>query len=133
MRLFSRFTLVIATAAIAWCSLPLGAPEVLADYGWDGKRRISYQQSNDLFYNYYVGPGPSGVPAQMYVSPQPVPAYVGHTYITYQPVMPHEFMYRHHRATYNYQPGAGWTRTKARYHTGGTWLQHMHYSLHHRQ
>ena len=26
--------------------------------GWDGKRRISYQQQKDLFYNYYAQPGP---------------------------------------------------------------------------
>ena len=58
---------------------------------------ISYQDKRDLFANYYVGPQPSGTAAQMYVSPQPVPANVGHTYTTYQPLMPHEYpQYKHH-------------------------------------
>ena len=35
--------------------------------------------------------------AQMYVSPLPVPANVGHTYTTYQPFMPHEYTYSHQR------------------------------------
>ncbi len=58
----------------------------------------------DLFYNYYVGPSPTygGVPAQMYLSPRPVPPHVGHTWITYQPLMPHEFLYTHHRKYYRH-------------------------------
>src|SRR5690242_9810546 len=58
----------------------------------------------DLFYNYYVPPrncgGYGGVGAEMYLSPLPTPPLVGHTYITYQPLMPAEFMYRHHRCYY---------------------------------
>ena len=38
--------------------------------------------------------------AEMYLSPRPTPPLVGHTYITYQPLMPHEFLYRHHRSYY---------------------------------
>ena len=49
----------------------------------------------DLFYNYYVGP--PGAPAAMYVCPRPVPTFVGQTYITYQPLLPNEFLYRHHK------------------------------------
>ncbi len=65
-----------------------------------------------LFYNYYVPPGPSGgVPAQMYVCPRPTPPMVGHTYVTYQPLAPHEFLYRHHRVYYRSNPGAGATVT----------------------
>jgi hypothetical protein len=123
---------VAALVAVGWTFAAIGDPAASAQYGWDGQRKISYQRSNDLFYNYYVGPGPSGVPAEMYVAPLPVPANVGHTYVTYQPFMPHEFMYKHHRSTYNYHPGAGWTRTKVRYHTAGTMLQHWHWSLHKR-
>jgi len=68
----------------------------------------------DLFYNYYVGPSPvvGGVPAQLYVSPRPTPPLVGQTYITYQPLMPHEFLYKHHRQYYRYHPGSGMTRTR---------------------
>jgi hypothetical protein len=71
------------------------------------------QGAGDLFGNYYVPPGPcGGVGAQLYVSPRPTPPLVGHTYVTYQPLMPQEFLYRHHRVYYTCNPGAGWTRTK---------------------
>jgi hypothetical protein len=67
----------------------------------------------DLFYNFYVHGPCGGYPAQMYVAPKPVPANVGHTYITYQPFMPHEFMYKHHRTYHQYYDGGrGLTRTK---------------------
>src|SRR6185503_243391 len=46
----------------------------------------------DLFYNYYVGNNCGGMGAQLYLSPRPVPPFVGNTYITYQPLMPHEFL-----------------------------------------
>ena len=65
----------------------------------------------DLFYNYYVPPT-FGMGASLYLSPGPVPAHVGHTYITYQPLMPHEFMYPHHRTYYRYYNGGrGLNRT----------------------
>jgi hypothetical protein len=93
-------------------------------HGWDGKRRISYQRQKDLFYNYYAQPGPFyNTPSKLYVSPQPVPANVGHTYTTYQPFMPHEYTYRHKRAYYTHNPGAGWTRTNVRYGTCGNWCR----------
>lgn len=55
----------------------------------------------DVFYNFYtppvaVGPHPA-MGAQLYVSPRPVPPRVGHTWITYPPFMPHEFLYKHRR------------------------------------
>jgi hypothetical protein len=70
--------------------------------------------SPDLFYNFYVPNNCGGVPAQLYIAPRPVPALVGHTYYTYQPFMPHEFTYPHHR-TYRrfYDEGRGMTRAKA--------------------
>ncbi len=69
--------------------------------------------NQDLFYNYYTPNNVGAVPAQMYVSPRPIPGSVGHTYVTYQPFMPHEFTYPHHR-TYrkNYDCGRGLNRTK---------------------
>ena len=84
-----------------------------------GSAVISYQDKQDLFYNFYEGPDPSGTAAAMYVSPRPVPAYVGHTYTTYQPFMPHEYLYRHTRSHYAHTPGAGWSRAKIRYRTYG--------------
>ena len=55
----------------------------------------------DVFYNFYtppvaVGPHPA-MGAQLYVSPRPVPPRVGHTWVTYPPFMPHEFLYKHRR------------------------------------
>ncbi|HID78212.1 MAG TPA: hypothetical protein EYP56_19740 [Planctomycetaceae bacterium] len=67
---------------------------------------------NDLFYNFYVPPGPSGgVPAQLYLCPRPTPPMVGHTWVTYQPFMPHEFLYRHCRCYFHQHPDKRWTKT----------------------
>jgi hypothetical protein len=72
----------------------------------------------DLFYNYYVPPTCGGMGAELYLSPRPVPAHVGHTYITYQPLMPHEFMHHHHRTYHRYyNSGQGLTRTHVKYGT----------------
>jgi len=67
----------------------------------------------DLFYNFYVPNNCGGAPAAMYLAPRPVPPLVGHTYYTYQPLMPHEMLYPHYR-TYRqwYDNGRGFTRTK---------------------
>jgi hypothetical protein len=113
--------LTVASAASAW-----------EQPGWDGKRHISYQQQKDLFYNYYAQPGPyNGAAAQLYVSPRPVPPNVGHTWITYQPYMPHEYLYEHGRSYYTYNRGAGWRRTNVRYASVGLncdyWSQEFHY------
>jgi hypothetical protein len=72
----------------------------------------------DIFYNYYVGPSTygGGVPAQLYVSPRPTPPYVGHTWITYPPLNPHEFLYHHHRKYHKYYRGGGYTESCVRYH-----------------
>lgn len=93
------------------------------------KRPISYQNKKDLFYNVYEGPDPSGATAGAYVSPRPVPPNVGHTYTTYQPFMPHEYMYRHTRTNYAYAPGAGWSRAKVRYRTYGLRLDDWFYDF----
>jgi hypothetical protein len=66
-----------------------------------------------LFYNYYVGP--PGVPAQIYPGPRPTPAFVGQVWITYPPLMPHEFLYHHKRSYYKYTPG-GYSSCTVRYH-----------------
>src|SRR5438874_11741340 len=113
---FSLVSLVITTAALLFTSTSTANAE---QPGWDGKRHISYQQQKDLFYNYYAQPGPyNGAAAEMYVCPRPVPAFVGQTWVTYQPWMPHEYTYRHERSYYTYNPGAGWRRTNVRYGTG---------------
>ncbi len=79
-------------------------------YGMHNRR----SNGNDLFYNFYAGPplGAGSASAGLYPAPLPTPPHVGHTYITYQPMMPHEFLYRHHRHYYHHEPGRGWVRTK---------------------
>lgn len=73
---------------------------------------------NSLFHNYYVPGVCGGVPAKMYVSPMPVPAHVGHTYITNEAMMPHEYLYNHHRSYYRYtNEGRGMTRTSVHYYS----------------
>jgi hypothetical protein len=72
---------------------------------------------SDLFYNYYSQGNYNTANAQMYISPVPVPAFVGHTFNTYQPFYPHEFMYWHkNRFHNNYDNGRGMNRTKALYY-----------------
>lgn len=80
---------------------------------FDGEQAQARERNpDDLFYNYYAPPCPwSGTGAQLYVAPRPTPPYVGHTFITYQPLMPHEFLYHHHRVYWRYNEGSGWTRT----------------------
>jgi hypothetical protein len=70
----------------------------------------------DLFYNYYAWPSCTGLGAELYVSPRPVPPWVGQTFITYQPLYPHEFMYSHHRTYHRYYNGGqGLNRTCVTY------------------
>jgi hypothetical protein len=90
-----------------------GAPVVTEAEAMAGTCCTPWEYGNaDLFYNFYVANN-CGVPAQLYIAPRPVPAVVGHTYYTYQPLMPHEFTYPHHR-TYRhwYDDGRGFNRTK---------------------
>jgi len=83
--------------------------------------------SPQLFNQYYAHSHFGGQPAQMYVAPLPVPAFVGHTYYTYQPFNPHEMLYSHYREYYNYHslkqaPGVGYNdynHTQVRWQRGG--------------
>jgi hypothetical protein len=84
----------------------------------NGECQYRFYGQPDLFYNYYAWPSCTGLGAELYLSPRPVPPHVGHTYITYQPLMPHEFMY-HHKRTYH------------RYYNGGQGLNRTHVSYHH--
>jgi hypothetical protein len=76
---------------------------------------LPYNGSKDLFYNFYASPGPGLVGAELYLCPRPVPPLTGHTYITYPPLMPHEFLYKHHRTYVTKHEDAPATRTKVRW------------------
>ena len=74
-------------------------------------RPYTEQSQADLFYNFYV-PNSYGSPAAAYPAPFPTPSMVGHTYYTYQPLMPHEWLYKHHRSYHQYyNNGMGLNRT----------------------
>ena len=104
MRYHLSLAVAVAAAAWAWQGALNGPTECEAFH--------QYRTAGDLFYNYYVPPGDAGdVGAQMYLSPRPTPPLVGHTYVTYQPLMPHEFLYPHKRHYVRYHPCRGYTKT----------------------
>ncbi|MCS7236826.1 MAG: hypothetical protein NZ899_00980 [Thermoguttaceae bacterium] len=74
-------------------------------------QNVRQRTAGDLFYNYYVAPGPDGIGVELYPAPRPAPPWVGHTYITYEPLMPHEFLYRHQRVYIRVHPDGRRTRT----------------------
>jgi len=77
------------------------------------------EKAAPVFANYYVQDGDAT--AAMYLSPRPTPPLVGHTYITYQPLMPHEYLYPHCRTYVTRHPDAG--RTVTRVHWGHHYFQ----------
>ncbi len=134
-----KSTLVVAIAFGCWQSVgsvssaqdsspevePQAMPTVLQNTG----------NQPDLFYNYYPNTTVGVSSASMYPAPGPTPAVVGHTYYTYQPLLPHEYTYQHQRTYYShwghgqmYNPraygncnscapgGNGMTRTTVVYH-----------------
>lgn len=93
VRVIRKTLVVAAVAAAAWLAQP----------GEEAQAIEPARPRYDLFYNYYVPPSQQGgVGAQLYLSPRPTPAYVGHTWYTYQPLYPHEFMYPHCRVYRRY-------------------------------
>lgn len=119
LRILSHVVLTVAAVCGCWLSAPQTTQA--ADRGGrfhdaDSCPECRQRQLGqpDLFYNYYVPPNCGGVGAQMYLAPRPVPAYVGHTYYTYQPFMPHEMLYPHQRVYHRYyDEGRGLTRVHA--------------------
>lgn len=75
-----------------------------------------YANAPRLFANQYTQGYANQATAEMYVAPVPTPAWVGHTYYTYQPLYPHEMMYTHHRRYHSYYDnGRGLNSTKVHY------------------
>ncbi len=73
---------------------------------------VRYRTPPNLFYNYYVpAVGCPGIGARLYVCPRPTPPLVGHTYVTYEPLMPHEFLWKHCRVYKRKHPDGKCTRT----------------------
>jgi len=114
-----RITLLILVLLAAWGLILACSPAARAD---------SPQGAGDLFYNYYVTQGPTrGVPAEMYPSPRPTPPSVGHTYMTYQPLYPQEFLYPHHRVYCRCNPGGSETVTRVGWSHVPTPIFHLYH------
>lgn len=104
-----RLLLIVMTAvalSVAW-NLDLGA---------SGQAQAADLVTFANGYGYYVQPGPGPLGAQLYVSPRPVPPLVGHTYITYQPLAPHEFLYKHSRVYRVRHPDDSRTKVKVKWY-----------------
>lgn len=97
--------LVVVLAASAWFAPSAARAE----------RPARYREPGDLFYNFYTDPGYGGISAEMYLSPRPTPPLVGHTYITYQPLMPNEFLYQHRRTYRSMHEDGTCTTTRVRW------------------
>jgi hypothetical protein len=71
------------------------------------------------FYYSYAQPGYPGVGVMTppYPAPRPTPPLVGHTYVTYQPFLPQEYLYDHTKFYFAHQPGAGINETTAHWGT----------------
>lgn len=106
---FSR-TKTLAVVSLAVLVIALG---VLLGTATSPRMELArHGTSGDLFYNYYVPPvGAESVGAELYPCPRPAPRMVGHTYVTYQPLMPHEFLYHHSRVYWTAHEDAPPTRT----------------------
>ncbi|QDS90383.1 hypothetical protein EC9_45910 [Rosistilla ulvae] len=92
-----------------------GRMAAMAHGGQQGPYIPKQYAQPDLFYNYYSN-GQNQVNAEMYLAPGPVPAFVGHTWVPYQPLMPHNYLYQHKDRYHNhYDYGRGTNRTKATY------------------
>ncbi|GAB6164295.1 hypothetical protein JCM19992_02950 [Thermostilla marina] len=101
--------LIAAVLGMVWTSqAQAGGPLVAGHH--------AYNPAFDLFPQYYTPPGCTSLQAQLYVAPVPTPPVIGHTWITYQPLMPHEFLYRHGRTYYRRNADGGWTRTSVGWH-----------------
>lgn len=98
------------------CTKILSAVAVAAVFSVGSSAVAQDNVGPQLFANQYTQGCANSATAQMYVSPRPVPTWVGHTYITYQPFYPHEMLYRHTDRYHSYYDnGRGLNRTSVRY------------------
>lgn len=98
------------------CAACLTSTATAQDFAYHHSQFHGYMGPHpNLFRNYYVGPAANagGMAAQLYLCPQPAPVHVGHTAITYEPFMPHEYLYRHARIYKRYHFNGSTTRVKA--------------------
>ncbi len=98
--------LFLLAAVVCWVST---SQSMAGDAGFFmGRHQGTY--AGDLFPSYWAPAAPGGVSAPLYVSPIPTPPHVGHVWVTYQPLYPHEFLYKHSKVYWRQNPQGGWTR-----------------------
>jgi hypothetical protein len=128
--LLSSCTLAALAVALLGASATAQQPGYVGAYGavWSGPRTGGIHgdgvgclmpgvEPEDLFYNYYTAANCGAIPAALYPAPKPVPPIAGHVYYTYQPFLPHEHLYTHHRSYHRYYDGGrGLSRTHASWH-----------------
>lgn len=115
-RLFSRSLLVAALTLIASTSWAQCHNCRICTNCSAWNRPLTEESNPDVFYNFYQ-PGNGGSPAAAFPAPYPTPPIVGHQYTTYQPFMPNEWLYMHHRTYHQaYNHGMGLNRTKVWWH-----------------
>lgn len=100
-------TTASAQDAAAAPAVQEAAPAVLPQYADEaGLAAQGYPYGNvDVFHNYYPNTMAGVNSANMYPVPYPTPIIAGHTYYTYQPLYPHEYLYEHRRVYYNNYAG----------------------------
>ena len=98
--------MLVGACLSATASAQDGAPAVLPQYA-DGAvaEGEAYAPQSNLFYNYYPNTMAGVNSASLYPTPYPTPIVAGHTYYTYQPLYPHEYLYEHRRVYYNAYAG----------------------------
>jgi hypothetical protein len=112
----------LAQAQCSGGACPTGGGTSVSGYGagtsgLDSFGSIYGHATQPLFDNYFTRGYSNGAEAAMYVSPIGVPGWVGHTYNTYQPLYPHQFLYQHHDRYHSYyDQGMGLNRTSAHYY-----------------
>lgn len=84
----------------------------------DSFGQLAGRGTQPLFDNYFTRGYANQAEAGMYISPIGVPGWVGHTYNTYQPLYPHQFLYAHSDRYHSYYDnGMGLNRTHAKYYS----------------
>ena len=117
LRLFNCNTFVIFAVALAGTLLTSAtcqAQHFPRLFGYTDVPSRQPQYGNpDLFYNFYTHGNYNLEQRQLYPAPRQIPPHVGSVYYTYQPLMPHEYMYTHQRRYHRYYDnGRGLNRTK---------------------
>ncbi|MEQ1828107.1 MAG: hypothetical protein ABL921_19260 [Pirellula sp.] len=106
-----------AQCASGSCGGAMAGSYVPGSGGADSFANMLGKGTQPLFDNYFTRGHANQAEAGLYISPIGVPGWVGHTYNTYQPLYPHQYLYQHHDRYHSYyDQGMGLNRTSAKYY-----------------